>query len=243
MRSIVIIGPKKTATTAIYNVLRANKQLLLHRLWPKESNYLINARIEDLGKLRGSFIDISPEYFTSFRALMKLRYMQESGLGPHVFVINRPDRARLMSHLNYMLKKGEISSSWCESEIECLALSHFAPYREIGLEVRSGSAKEVLRAICDITGLPELELGDANSGAFEVRSRLILTTAKKIASVLRRLPGGGTAVEFIAELVGSLIYERRKPTGSRGGIGNDNDGTSPTLRDLYDTCKSSVWAD
>lgn len=122
MKSYIIIGPKKTGSTTLYNSLLSSYRGPL-KVLPKEQAPILKLKMHSLSKLlKGGVIDVSPEYFSSYRALIRLRVLEERyGVKFKVVILERSPKERLSSHVSYMFREGIISKELNEEEVEIIA--------------------------------------------------------------------------------------------------------------------------
>ena len=121
MTYVVFVGPKKTATTAVYNTLKLHNMKVT--LLPKESNILIKRCYGN--KLNNKVIvDVSPQYFASYSALFNVHRMVCSGSNVKVVALKRDEDKRLVSHISYMMKKRELSSGNVSNEFDTICMQN-----------------------------------------------------------------------------------------------------------------------
>jgi hypothetical protein len=207
MRSIIIIGPKKTGTTSLYHALRlCEKTNYSYILFPKESNYFINRSLGEILSYSRPFIDVSPQYFTSFRSLLKIKALQDSGFPLCVIQLKRDPSSRNMSHVNYMVQKQEISAALTEPEVECLCLSNLDIPRMIGLTVIEITVKECAEFLESEFGF-QLFLNKENESGYIFRFHHLARPFKMIASTMRKSRFGALVVEVLSKRLRLVVYK------------------------------------
>lgn len=221
MKSFIVIGPKKTATSSIYTALKNVEGSRCFFLWPKESNYFIKKPLKYFLGTRLPFIDISPQYYTSFRALMKIKRLKSKGFDIDVVVLKREPCSRISSHFNYMFTKGEISDSWVEYECETLMLSNYRFFEDIGLEVIELTVAELSKVLKKEYGISSLPVPVENSGDFSVRSIYFKRALSIAASFSRRTKAGRSVVEYLSPLLRKLVYKRGSRTENQLVLGKE----------------------
>lgn len=121
-RPLIIIGPKKTASSTFYFALREASHG--YQVLPKESNNLINHGIQkNLRVYSKNVIDISPQYFTSYRAFATLQALVKTGeIEPQILIIKRDSEDHASSYINYMASKNLLDNDFTKPEWETLFL-------------------------------------------------------------------------------------------------------------------------
>lgn len=108
-KNIIFIGPGKSGTTYLYNLLERN-QIDVGRI--KESNYFFKSKgYWELytREYRDRIIDFSNTYFWNPNIALKLNEKSSSFI---LVVLKRDPYDRLASHLNYLMSRGEIKGDW-----------------------------------------------------------------------------------------------------------------------------------
>lgn len=108
---IFFIGPGKSGTTFLYNLLKDNLLFLGKK---KESNYLfkknpVRRYLKEYKSKR--IIDFSNIYFWNPNLALKLF---DSFPNATIIIIKRDPYSRLASHINYLYSRGEIAGDWRE---------------------------------------------------------------------------------------------------------------------------------
>lgn len=199
MNYYIFIGPKKTGTSSVYTILKKNLDHDAYDLLPKESNILLKNTYGQNYKSK-NLIDISPEYFSSFRAIFNVcRLSKEHNI--QIIILRRSSERKFNSHLEYMLKKREISETNLSVEFEKLFLqddySYFASlWKKIGrdcfeFEIGSNALNEFMLREFNIFG----EFDRENIGQF--RTTRYFGFMKLAAMLLRQL-GFAKYVEAVA---------------------------------------------
>lgn len=209
MRDIIIIGPKKTATTSLYQAISLAKPVN-HVLIGKESNQFINQRFQKILKNSPNpIIDISPEYYTSFRALINIeRFASIRNARPLIIALIRDHDERNLSHYLYMKSKGIISKSLTEREVEVICLSN------IGIWQRFSFLEINVLTISDAVKILETELGVAlhlqseNAGDRAPVSITLLKFLKFLNHVVIRIVPKSRARVHLAAFVGRIMYRQ-----------------------------------
>jgi len=121
-KPLIIVGPKKTASSTFYTALKKKK--MSYELLPKESNNLIKFGVKkNLRIYSKNVIDISPEYFSSYRAFATLRELVETGeIEPQILIVRRNEEGHTQSYINYMCSKNLLDSDFIKPEWETLFL-------------------------------------------------------------------------------------------------------------------------
>ena len=119
----IVVGPKKTGSTSFYDAVRRSYHGPL-KVLPKEANHLLTDSFENLAKrYRTGVIEVCPEYFSSYRALIRLNALvQDYGIEVRVIVLERKEDQRVASHISYMFSEGVIGEELREAEVETIAL-------------------------------------------------------------------------------------------------------------------------
>lgn len=108
-KNIIFIGPGKSGTTYIYNLLKKNGYDVGKI---KESNYFLKGEgyWESYTKeYSNRIIDFSNTYFWNPNIALKINEKSNSSI---LVVLKRDPYDRLASHLNYLLSRGEIERDW-----------------------------------------------------------------------------------------------------------------------------------
>lgn len=220
MTLYIFVGPKKTGTSSVYAHLKKNCDLENFTLLPKESNILLkNVYTQD--QMNRHLIDISPEYFSSYRAIFHAS-MIPTYQDVKIIILRRELDKKFVSYFDYMIKKGEISEKNLSFEFEKLFLQdHFSffthtwqklPHSVFTFELGSSAFFEFLENEFNISG----ELPRDNEGRF--RTTRLFKLMKWLASALRHL-GLSKQVERLAgsRALRRLAYETvsEDPSGSR----------------------------
>ena len=212
MRDIIIIGPKKTATTSIYSALD-NKKLSNHVLIAKESNQFIKIpldRIEYKFKKK-NFIDISPEYFTSFRALLNIeRFINETGRDALIITLKRNLLERSISHFSYMYNKRIISDKLVEAEVDNLFLTEMNIWKRFSnCDIVSCSLDQAVELISREVS-HNLDMKRKNKGTEQPRSKIALRLLQFFHIFMKKILPQSRFRTKLAELVRPLIYSNNK---------------------------------
>jgi len=208
MKSIIVIGPKKTGTSALYDALKSCDSVKgNHFILNKESNYLISRPLERYQLFDRPVIDISPEYYTSFRALLKIKSLQETTDQLIVLKLKRDSYSRNNSHIDYMLNKNEISSLLIEDEIECICLSNMDLPSVVGVAMIELRLDECVDFFNKNFGY-QLILNNKNPGGYTFRYPWLGLISKRVASFLRKTRSGAFLVERLSEGLRAIIYRR-----------------------------------
>ena len=213
-RDIIVLGPKKTATTSLYDAIARTE--LKRRLIGKESNQFIEQTAAEVSARNSRFfIDISPEYFTSFRAILKIHeFSILRGSTPLLISLVRNSGARRKSHYSYMLNKRLVDSAMNGSEIETICLTELKIWDRCStipvFNVDLDGAIALLEAEANTTIAPEIS---NVGGQIPVSSRLtrFLQFANKI--IIKLFPSARWRVT-LAKLVGRITY---RANGARDG--------------------------
>lgn len=117
-RALIIVGPKKTASSSIYAAIKASATDF--HVLTKENNNLIRKKKSWIFRnYTRNIIDVSPEYFSSFRAIASLKMLTEKeAIEPHVLIIRRNKDDHIESYINYMAGKLEIDQDFTRIEWE-----------------------------------------------------------------------------------------------------------------------------
>lgn len=122
-RDIIILGPKKTATTSLYDAV-ANTELKRYLIGKESNQFIEQSAFEIFARNSTFFIDISPEYYTSFRAILKIHeFSRLRGSTPLLITLERNSDARRKSHYSYMHNKRLVDSAMNGNEIEAMCLT------------------------------------------------------------------------------------------------------------------------
>lgn len=108
---IFFIGPGKSGTTFLYNLLKGNSLYLGEK---KESNYLFKKKPTKRYRKEyksNRIIDFSNIYFWNPNLALKLF---DSFPNATIIIIKRDPYSRLASHINYLYSRGEITGEWKE---------------------------------------------------------------------------------------------------------------------------------
>lgn len=212
--SIIFVGPKKTGTTAVYQYIRQRitNQSCFH-LFLKETNRLVDLSMSALELTTPNpFIDVSPEYFTSWRALVKAKKLVQLGHKITVVVLMRDVVSRGESHLNYMFAKKQLSNDFNEPEWECLFRSKLNIWKENWegdyIELNLADVPEFLNLHFNLC------LGDlprSNEGGVIFRNSQFGKLASTSAAYIKRFPGGYFMVEMLTPLLRKLLYKKGLP--------------------------------
>lgn len=108
-KNIIFIGPGKSGTTYVYNLLKRNNYDVGTI---KESNYFF--RSSNYWGLynkeyKNRIIDFSNTYFWNPNIALKINEKYDSFI---LVVLKRDPYDRLASHLNYLISRGEINGDW-----------------------------------------------------------------------------------------------------------------------------------
>ena len=209
--TIIFVGPKKTGTTSVYDCLRRQESKLSQKLLRKESNVLIDFPLTKLAGEYSNVIDISPEYYTSWRALVKAELLAQLGLKIHIVVISRAEEKRVWSHIDYMRGKRMISDEFIEEEWECI----FNSSQSIWERYWSGRLSIVklheLPAFLQSTlNISVTEMPISNEGGLEFRNPSTAKVVTPIARLLRRFKFSAKLVEMLSPLLRQLVYVKRE---------------------------------
>ena len=209
--TIIFVGPKKTGTTSVYDCLRRQESKLSQKLLRKESNVLIDFPLTKLAGEYSNVIDISPEYYTSWRALVKAELLAQLGLKIHIVVISRAEEKRVWSHIDYMRGKRMISDEFIEEEWECI----FNSSQSIWERYWSGRLSIVklheLPAFLQSTlNISVTEMPISNEGGLEFRNPSTAKVVTLIARLLRRFKFSAKLVEMLSPLLRQLVYVKRE---------------------------------
>lgn len=107
--NIIFIGPGKSGTTYIYNLLKRNNYdvgtIKESNYFFKSSNYwgLYNK------EYKNRIIDFSNTYFWNPNIALKINEKYDSFI---LVVLRRDPYDRLASHLNYLISRGEVKGDW-----------------------------------------------------------------------------------------------------------------------------------
>lgn len=213
MTYYIFIGPKKTGTSSVYGHLKKKINLGNFFLLPKESNILLE-KVYSPSLIKENVIDISPEYFSSFRAMFNAYRISQSK-NIKIIVLKRGSETKFESYLKYMVKKREVSGSNLSIEFEKLFLQDEYDYFvkkwiKLGLcvyqfELGSGAFTNFLENEFKVFGNLERE----NDGQFD--TTVFFSMLKVIAKILRKL-GLKQFVEFVASLsiTRKFAYKRKE---------------------------------
>ena len=209
--TIIFVGPKKTGTTSVYDCLRRQESKLSQKLLRKESNVLIDFPLTKLAGEYSNVIDISPEYYTSWRALVKAELLAQLGLKIHIVVISRAEEKRVWSHIDYMRGKRMISDEFIEEEWECI----FNSSQSIWERYWSGRLSIVklheLPAFLQSTlNISVTEMPISNEGGLEFRNPSTAKVVTLIARLIRRFKFSAKLVEMLSPLLRQLVYVKRE---------------------------------
>lgn len=121
-KPLIIVGPKKTATSSLYEALKKTRSS--YDLLPKESNNLIKYSLDkNLCIYSKNVVDISPEYFSSYRAFATLLEIVKTGnVEPQVLIVRRSEEEHSISYINYMCSKNLLDEDFTKPEWETLFL-------------------------------------------------------------------------------------------------------------------------
>lgn len=209
-KSLIFVGPKKTGTTSVYFYLKKNsKYLTNHKLFRKENNQLIFQSTKKLiRRSQYSYIDISPEYYTSWRAMLSLLKIHKKDELPYIVFLKREKNRRNNSHLDYMVKKNELSDSFTEPEWEIFfnsqdniwANKYPGPYIEL-------SIGDIPRFLFDNLNIPISDMEKHNEGGQTFRYKFLGNSAKTFSFWLRKSNLGLFFVEKITPLLKKYVYK------------------------------------
>ena len=117
MKLILFIGRKRTGTSSIYNLLKLKN---FSYLYSQESDELISSYEGILKKLRKEkiVVQVSPNYFSSFRAMYHCSLLKKEGVRIKIYSIIRENEEWRKSYLNYMFLKGEMKNNVLTKEFE-----------------------------------------------------------------------------------------------------------------------------
>ena len=117
MKLILFIGPKRTGTSSIYKLLKSKN---FSYLYPQESDELISSHEKILKKLKKEkiVVQISPNYFSSFRAMYHCSLLRKEGVKIKIYSITRVNKNWKKSYLSYMFLKGEMKNNELTKEFE-----------------------------------------------------------------------------------------------------------------------------
>jgi hypothetical protein len=206
---IIFIGPKKTGTTSVYEYIKRSNYDVGLQLLPKESNVLIDKPLEYISDVYRNKIDISPEYYTSWRALLKAIILLDSGANIEIIVLDRPYDQRFNSHLNYMLGKLELSSALNEPEWESMFNSSIALWEKYWPgKMRVMKVSDVPTFLFERLGINPVEMFVENKGGTDFRSRVVGLIAKWVAKGIRKVTFGRHFIEFVSPIFRPLVYGR-----------------------------------
>lgn len=206
MTLYIFIGPKKTGTSSVYTHLKERCDLEKFLLLPKESNILLkNVYTKDM--MQKHVIDISPEYFSSYRAIFNVS-MMPLDQDVKIIILSRDLNSKFISHLDYMIKKNEISDAILSSEFEKLFLQdnflffariwQLLPHSVFIFELGSSAFVEFLETEFAVRG----DLPRDNDGRFKTTS--VFRIMKFFATVLRQC-----GLHKQVEKIGALRAVRR----------------------------------
>ena len=209
-KSLIFVGPKKTGTTSVYFYLKKNlEHLKNHKLFGKENNQLIFQSTIKLSKRsKYNYIDISPEYYTSWRAMLSILRIHRSDELPYVVFLKREKNRRNNSHLDYMLKKNELSDSFTEpewevffnSQVNIWADKYPGPYIEL-------SISDIPKFLFNNLNIPISEMEKHNEGGHAFRFKFLGNSAKNISFWLRKSNLGLFFVEKITPSLKRYVYK------------------------------------
>ena len=211
MRDIIIIGPKKTATTSLYHAINrcsGNK----HDILAKESNIFLRIPAKKIAQdFKQPIIDISPEYYTSFRSIINIKeFVNYRRNVPLIICLSRDKAKRSTSHFAYMFSKGIVSESLLEQEIETICLSELKIWQNhSGLDVAEVDLIQAVKMLQNELGV-ELNLELENSGDFEPRIIPLYSIMKYINGLVTDIFPTSQFRIFLAKKFGKLIYRRSK---------------------------------
>jgi len=206
MNNIILIGPKKTGTTSVYEALKAAGGG--YNLLPKESNCFIKKKQDYLYSIRQPFVDVSPEYYTSFRALIKISEFVELYPNTKIIVLLRDYESRNYSHFSYMVKKGEIGQDLSQEEVECLMLSNIKIWENYY------NNKIIFLTVDDCFSYLSAQVNKrlivvkSNQSNFEVRYGFLYKLASRLSRMLRMSNRLAVFVEKISPLASQLLYKK-----------------------------------
>lgn len=211
---IVFIGPKKAATSSIYDSIKnTSKYFVL----AKETNILMQDEKKILKVLAKEkrVIDISPQYFSSFRAMFNISKLVKKGCKIKIYIGKRNSDEAFRSHLSYMSQKQEIKKSKLGQEFETLFLQNnydlFLNYwKNLGVEIKEYQLEKTafIETIAFELGIDDYSEKKSNLGNFQTTP--LYKFFKFTAKSLRRL-GLYFLVEKISKLsiVQKLAYSPR----------------------------------
>lgn len=208
MQSIIIVGPKKTGTSSLYQSLK-QAQIHTHYLPPKESNILISEGIHTFIDSKKPIIDISPEYYSSFRALVNLKRLIDAEPKTIVIVLEREPGKRLRSHISYMIKKDQLDCNFTSQEWESVLGSELRFWDSLDWPQLHfcdlNQAFSLLDETLDLSLDRDMRV---NEGGYKIRNKLLFKVAFISANVIRKNLFFARLVEIIAPLLRNLIYKK-----------------------------------
>jgi len=208
MRDIIIIGPKKTATTSLYHAIN-DTNITKHRLIAKESNLFLQFSAEEIvEKFQQPIIDISPEYFTSFRSIMNIeKFAAKRKKVPLVISLLRDPDKRFISHYSYMLSKEILTSDMLESEVETICINELNIWKSFSnITIKECNIEEAVK-ILEKELETELVIGNKNIGNTLPRSKLIHGIMKNINSWLIQIFPTSRYRILLASKLNKFIYK------------------------------------
>lgn len=208
--TIIFVGPKKTGTTSVYDCLRRQESKLTQKLLRKESNVLIDYPLSKLNGGYSNIIDISPEYYTSWRALVKAELLAQLGLKIHIVVISRAEKKRVWSHIDYMRGKRMITDEFIEEEWECILNSSQSIWERYWSGHLSLVTLHELPAFLQSNfNISVTEMPLSNEGGLEFRNSTTAKVATLMARLLRRFKFSSKLVEMLSPALRRLVYVKR----------------------------------
>lgn len=213
MRDIIIIGPKKTATTSLYHAI--NRVVGdSHQIIAKESNLFLRKPASEIAQsYKKPIIDISPEYYTSFRSIINIReFSRYRKSSPVIICLSRNNIQRSESHYRYMYSKGIVSKDLLEQEVETICLSELDIWQTYsGLNVMKVDLTSAVVILEGELGA-KLNLQVENSGDFVPRSKLVHSILKYFNTLMTNIFPKNRLRIYIADKLGYLIYKKSKET-------------------------------
>lgn len=213
--SYVVVGPKKTGSTSFYDAVRRSYDGPLDVL-PKEANQLLTDSFENLAKrYRAGVIEVCPEYFSSYRALIRLNALvQDYKIKVRIIVLEREEKQRVASHISYMFNEGVIGKELREAEVETIALQaqneHFQQlwerlFETIYLDMRD---EEELKGFWQEAFGTSFVAGSPSNVGGRQASWMNKAILKPLAGILRGI-GARRIVERVSE-AGALDWIAKK---------------------------------
>jgi hypothetical protein len=216
--NFIIVGPKKTGTTTFYEWLKSSytgPQIVLKKelngLYDKSENYLREQYTKGV-------IEVCPDYFSDFRAHIRLRSLQENyDLKFTIVILDREPYARMRSHVSYMLHEGIITPSLKEPEVNTIVLQSMGEvFRRIWIndfDVRIFDMSDIAQVNSFTTKYlgqqySEQPRENVTTGAASITKKAVF---RPIAAVLRKYGAPG-----VVEAVRKFQLVQRLSTGSSG---------------------------